>query len=448
MKKGTENHLSGFLFPPRESVISSDTVDIEVSRGQENMASQLLVRNVPKHIRSWIETERVSSGLTQQEVLLGCLEKAYEYRNAERFPLFTSGQSGTAERPAPQAVPFKFVDLFAGIGGFRIALEKLGGKCVFTCEWDRYAQKTYKAWHGELPHGDIRKVSPSDIPDHDLMAAGFPCQPFSIAGVSKKKSLGRAHGFKCASQGNLFFYLASIVEVKRPPVLFLENVKNLVSHDKGQTWRVIKGTLEELEYEVFHSIIDARQWVPQHRERIYIVCFDKKVFGPDVKFQFPTSPNSSARGVESILESECDAKYTLSEHLWTYLRKYAEKHRAKGNGFGFGLVNPKDVTRTLSARYYKDGSEILIPQNGRPPRRLTPTECAKLMGFDPGRYPIVVSDTQAYRQFGNAVCPLVVEAVGHEIIKQFARHLRKSGNGCLLKARERITEEAILPRSA
>ena len=427
-------------------MISSGTIDSNDSHEQDCMTNHLLIRNVPKHIRSWVEKERTDRGLTQQEVLLGCLEKAYEYRNAERFPLFMSGQAGAVERPAPHSVPFKFIDLFAGIGGFRIALEKLGGECVFSCEWDRYAQRTYKAWHGDLPNDDIRKVSPSEIPDHDLMAAGFPCQPFSIAGVSKKKSLGRAHGFKCAAQGNLFFYLASIVEVKRPPVLFLENVKNLLSHDKGQTWKVIKGTLEELDYQVFHSIIDARHWVPQHRERIYIVCFDKRVFGPEIKFQYPKPPDSLKRGVVNILDSDCDGKYTLSRHLWKYLQAYAEKHRAKGNGFGFGLVDPQGVTRTLSARYYKDGSEILIPQAGGPPRRLTPTECARLMGFDPGKYPIVVSDTQAYRQFGNAVCPLVVEAVGREVLKHFVLHVSKTGNGCLIKACGK--ENVVLPRSA
>lgn len=317
---------------------------------------------------------------------------------------------------------FKFIDLFAGIGGFRIALERLGGKCVFTSEWDRHCQKTYRAWFGETPHGDIRKIKPSEIPDHDILAAGFPCQPFSIAGVSKKNSLGRAHGFRDATQGTLFFNLATIIEIKRPPVLFLENVKNLQSHDRGRTWKVILDTLESLDYWVFHKVIDASAWVPQHRERIYIVCFDRKTFPVRPPFVFPSPPDEALPKLRSILEQCPDSKYTLTDHLWSYLQAYAERHRAKGNGFGFSLANPDKITRTLSARYYKDGSEILIPQRGRNPRRLTPRECARLMGFDE-HLPIVVSDTQAYKQFGNAVVPKVVEVVGRQIIQALRWHL-------------------------
>jgi len=326
---------------------------------------------------------------------------------------------------------FKFIDVFAGIGGFHIALEKLGGKCVFSSEWDKYSQKTYREWFGEIPHGDIRKIKPSEIPDHDILAAGFPCQPFSIAGVSKKKSLGHAHGFKDVTQGTLFFSLATIIEMKRPPVLFLENVKNLQSHDKGRTWKVIHETLESLDYWVFHKVIDAAGWVPQHRERVYIVGFDKKLFPTKPAFEFPTPPEKKRPGLVNILESSPDTRYTLTDHLWNYLQEYAERHRAKGNGFGFGLADLQRVTRTLSARYYKDGSEILIPQNGRNPRRLTPRECARLMGFG-DHLPIVVSDTQAYRQFGNAVVPKVVEAVGSQIVKVLSWHLAANGK-CLLK---------------
>ncbi|GAJ11960.1 unnamed protein product, partial [marine sediment metagenome] len=234
-------------------------------------------------------------------------------------------------------VPFTFVDLFAGIGGFRIALEKLGGKSVFSCEWDKYAQKTYKEWFGDTPHGDIRELNPQDIPDHDVLAAGFPCQPFSIAGVSKKKSLGRHHGFRDAAQGTLFFNLATIIEIKRPPVLFLENVKNLKSHDGGNTWKIIQETLEKLEYQVFSEIIDAAAWVPQHRERIIIVCFDRHVFGNNPPFEFPEPPKSNSVKLHDILEDNPDPKYTLSDKLWKYLQDYAKKHREKGNGFGYGL---------------------------------------------------------------------------------------------------------------
>jgi DNA (cytosine-5)-methyltransferase 1 len=391
------------------------------------MGDQILVRNVPNEIREWIESERLQYRMSQQEFILSVLKRVRESNQ----PYLLSPQLPPAEPLLPESIPFKFVDLFAGIGGFRIALEKLGGKCVFTSEWDKYCQRTYRDWFGEIPHGDIRRIKPSEIPDHDILAAGFPCQPFSIAGVSKKKSLGHAHGFKDVTQGTLFFNLATIIEIKRPPVLFLENVKNLQSHDKGRTWKVIHETLESLDYWVFHKVIDAAGWVPQHRERIYIVCFDKKTFPARPPFEFPAPPDKEQPKLADILEPSPESKYTLTNHLWNYLQEYAERHRAKGNGFGFGLANPKGITRTLSARYYKDGSEILIPQNGRNPRRLTPRECARLMGFG-DHLPIVVSDTQAYRQFGNAVVPKVVEAVGGQITKVLSWHLTADGK-CLLK---------------
>ncbi len=323
--------------------------------------------------------------------------------------------------PARHTIAFTFIDLFAGIGGFRSALEKLGGRCLFSSEWDRFSQKTYHAWYGETPHGDIRLVAatPSQIPDHDLLAAGFPCQPFSLAGVSKRRSLGMAHGFDCVTQGNLFFQLVAIIKAKRPRVLFLENVKNLQSHDQGRTWSVIRATLDSLRYWVFPQVIDAAAWVPQHRERVYLVCFDKREFPRKPAFNFPALPAGPKPQLKDILEPEPDPRYTLSAHLWNYLQRYAEGHRARGNGFGFGIADPEGVSRTLSARYHKDGSEILIAQGPhQPPRRLTPKECARLMGFDEkyGNH-IVVSDTQAYRQFGNAVVPKVVEAVGRNILR-------------------------------
>ena len=331
----------------------------------------------------------------------------------------------TAPPPLCGPVPFTFVDLFAGIGGFRIALEKLGGRCVFTSEWDKHSRRTYEEWFRDVPAGDIRQVNPEDIPDHDFLAAGFPCQPFSLAGVSKKNSLGRAHGFHCDTQGTLFFNLSRIVEVKRPSILLLENVKNLKSHDGGRTWRVIRNTLIELNYWVFDEIVDAAGWVPQHRERIYIAAFDRNAFESEPPFRFPEPPPQRPRFGE-ILEANPDAKYTLSEHLWQYLRNYAEKHKAKGNGFGFGIADPDGVARTLSARYHKDGSEILIAQNGRTPRRLTPRECARLMGFDEWcENKIVVSDTQAYRQFGNAVVPKVIEAIGRNMLAIAAPRIRR-----------------------
>jgi DNA (cytosine-5)-methyltransferase 1 len=310
---------------------------------------------------------------------------------------------------------FTFIDLFAGIGGFRLALEQLGGECRFSCEWDKYSRQTYEAWFGEVPHGDIRELNLSDIPDHDLLAAGFPCQPFSLAGVSKKNSLGREHGFRDDTQGTLFFRLAEIIEAKRPTALLLENVKNLRSHDKGKTWRIVRRTLEELDYWVFTDVIDAAGWVPQHRERVYIAGFDRRRFPMMPQFYFPSAPARNP-ALKTILDPSPDPKYTLTPKLWQYLQNYAEKHKAQGHGFGFGIADPEGISRTLSARYYKDGSEILIAQgDDRQPRRLTPRECSRLMGFD-GR-PIVVSDTQAYRQFGNAVVPKVIEAIGREMIE-------------------------------
>lgn len=312
-----------------------------------------------------------------------------------------------------------------------MGVEKAGGKCIFSSEWDKYSQKTYYAWFGEMPAGDITKINVSDIPDHDVLAAGFPCQPFSIAGVSKKISLGRQHGFKDIAQGTLFFQVATIIEIKRPPVVLLENVKNLISHDKGRTWAVIRATLQELGYSVFYKVIDAIDYVPQHRERIFIVAFDKNIFGLNPPFEFPTSPSVSIKKLGDILEENPDPKYTLTDHLWQYLQNYAARHREKGNGFGFGLVEPEQTTRTLSARYHKDGSEILIKQKTGNPRRLTPREAARLMGF-PDHLPIVVSDTQAYRQFGNAVVPAIAEAIAKQIAKVFIWYLNQK-RACLIK---------------
>lgn len=308
----------------------------------------------------------------------------------------------------------KFIDLFAGIGGIRLAFENAGAgsvKCVFSSEWDSKAQDTYEANFGERPVGDITQIKAEDIPDHDILLAGFPCQPFSIAGVSKHKSLGNEHGFKHATQGTLFFDVARIIEKKQPKAFLLENVKNLKSHDKGNTFKIIMKTLEEeLGYKVYTKIIDAQKMVPQHRERIYIVGFREPTF-----FEFPELPNLEPK-VKDIFEKKIDPKYTLTDNLWKYLQNYAAKHKAKGNGFGYGIANPNGVTRTLSARYYKDGSEILIEQKGKNPRRLTPRECARLMGY-PDSFKIVCSDTRAYKQFGNSVVVPVVQQVALKILE-------------------------------
>lgn len=314
---------------------------------------------------------------------------------------------------------FTFIDLFAGMGGFRIAMQAQGGKCVFSSEWNEYAKRTYFANFGEVPFGDITKESTKQyIPQHfDILCAGFPCQPFSIAGVSKKRSLGRETGFKDKTQGTLFFDVADIISRHRPKAFYLENVKNLTSHDKGNTFRIICETLEELNYSIHYQVMDGQTYVPQHRERIMIVGFDRERFHGEEIFNFPEQ-HEATRTIQEILDKNPDPKYTLSDKLWAYLQSYAEKHRAKGNGFGYGLVDLNGIARTLSARYYKDGSEILIPQgDGKNPRKLSPRECARLMGY-PDIYRLdKVSDVQAYRQCGNSVIVPLITAVSEQIIK-------------------------------
>lgn len=297
---------------------------------------------------------------------------------------------------------FTFIDLFAGIGGMRLAFDEAGGECVYSNEWNKFSQQTYMANFGDMPEGDITKVNAEDIPDHDILVAGFPCQPFSIAGVSKKNSLGRATGFADKTQGTLFFDVCRILQAKRPKAFMLENVKNLCSHDRGRTFKVIVESLNELDYEVFYKVIDGQSFVPQHRERIIIVGFDRRRFGNYFDFEFNITPKFPKPVIADILERDVDTKYTLSDKLWLYLQNYAAKHKAAGNGFGYGMAPLDGVSRTLSARYYKDGSEVLIEQEGKNPRKLTPRECARLQGF-PDSFVIPVSDTQAYRQFGNSV---------------------------------------------
>ena len=318
--------------------------------------------------------------------------------------------------PPPSKPKFTFIDLFAGIGGIRLAFQNLGGKCVFTSEWDTFSKKTYEANFGEVPFGDITKISEKEIPDHDILLGGFPCQPFSIAGVSKKNALGRAHGFLDETQGTLFFDIARIIKHKKPKAFLLENVKNLVSHDKGRTFKVITETLKELGYSIHYKVIDGKYFVPQHRERIIIVGFRNSIFKQKEGFEFPKMGDANF-AVKDILENTVDPKYTLSDHLWKYLQDYAKKHKAKGNGFGFGLTDLSGISRTMSARYYKDGAEILIPQKGRNPRRLTPKECARLQGF-PDKFLIPVSDNQAYKQFGNSVVVPLIQAVGKNLIHE------------------------------
>lgn len=338
------------------------------------------------------------------------------------------------------AKSFRFIDLFAGIGGLRIGFEAIGGQCVFTSEWDKFSRATYEANFPDCGEdhvfaGDIRPYGndPASIPEHDVLLAGFPCQPFSLAGVSKKNSLGRPHGFLCEQQGNLFFDIARIIKHHRPAAFLLENVKNLERHDKGETFATIRDVLEnELGYKIDFRVISSRPWVPQKRERIFIVGFrEDQAFSFD-GFSAVIPPETEWPVLGDILQghNEIDQKYTLSPHLWEYLQAYREKHSKAGNGFGCSVFGPSDVARTLSARYHKDGSEILIGQEGTRPRRLTPTECARLMGFETEtrEWKIPVSDTQAYRQFGNAVVVPVVEAIAR-YMEPFIRKALASDRG-------------------
>jgi DNA (cytosine-5)-methyltransferase 1 len=375
---------------------------------QQDVASRLQV--APKTISRW-ENGKTECPVYVQYALLDMLRR---------------------ENRSETASTFTFIDLFAGIGGMRLGFEKAGGQCIFTSEWNPWAQKTYVENFGaDHPFiGDIVPYDEDEIPDHDLLLAGFPCQPFSIAGVSKKNALGRPHGFECTTQGTLFFDVARIIAAKRPKAFLLENVKNLLSHDKGNTFRVIKETLEkELKYKIQAKVIDGQSFVPQHRERIIIVGFREQTGFSFDNFRRPaTGPKLASilhpeDGSEEAEEpyttgpkAKVNPKYILTEKLWAYLQAYAEKHKKAGNGFGFGLVTPGSVSRTLSARYYKDGSEILVDRGKRKsPRRLTPRECARLMGY-PDTFRIPVSDTQAYKQFGNSVIVPVITEVARMMV--------------------------------
>ena len=389
-----------------------------------------LCHNVTKKPRDMSSTEfsqtRIMAGLTIKETatLLGyTIRQIYRFEEGSTYPrkhVLQSLNSIINKQIDDETPQFSFIDLFAGIGGLRLSFESIGGKCIYTSEIDKYAVQTYTAnFHDQHEIiGDITKVHETTIPDHDVLLAGFPCQPFSVAGVSKNISLGRKHGFAAETQGTLFFDIVRILHEKRPPAFVLENVKNLKGHDKGRTFKIIMNILEqELGYHVYTKIIDAQYFVPQHRERIVIVGFREDVNFSWDDLNIPTEATSTLadilhtqNGEEETddryttgISAEVCSKYTLTDKLWLYLQEYAKKHKAKGNGFGFGLVNKDNISRTLSARYFKDGSEILIDQGPNiNPRRLTPRECARLMGFD-DKFKIVTSDTQAYKQFGNSV---------------------------------------------
>ena len=386
---------------------------------------------------------RAGLGIDEAAVLLSVSARTIrrhvkgEAKRVDPLKLEKLREVANARCPQERPEGFRFIDLFAGIGGLRRPFEEIGGRCVFTSEWDRYCKETYTANFPEPADsdhvfvGDIRPFAeePDTVPEHDVLLAGFPCQPFSIAGVSKKNALGHPHGFLCDTQGTLFYDLAKIVAHHRPPAFLLENVKNLERHDGGRTFATIMHVLrDELGYSVSHRVIGSAPWVPQKRERIFIVGFrDRRI---TFDFDRLAVPEGDGPVLRTILGDEIDPKYTLTAHLWRYLQDYKKKHRRAGNGFGYSLFGPDDVARTLSARYYKDGSEILIRQEGKRPRRLTPRECARLMGFDrPGKadFRIPVSDTQAYRQFGNAVVVPVARAVAQLMKPYIAEALAFDG---------------------
>lgn len=403
--------------------------------------------------------DRAGLTLGEAATLIEVSERtAYRYAEGTGRPtrlalrvLREAARTDDAETPDAGQIAFRFIDLFAGIGGLRIGFQGIGGHCVFTSEWDKYAQITY-ALNFRDNHpvaGDIRPYAedPDLVPEHDMLLAGFPCQPFSIAGVSKKNALGRPHGFLCDTQGTLFFDTAQIIAHHRPAAFVLENVRNLERHDRGRTFATIMNVLEkELGYHVQARVISSAPWVPQKRERIFIVGFREPTAFDLNALELP----EGGPRLGSILEPHgaVDPKYTLTPKLWDYLQAYREKHSAKGNGFGYSLFGPDDVTRTLSARYHKDGSEILIDQPGDRPRRLTPLECARLMGFDHGkrRWKIPVSDTQAYRQFGNAVVVPVVEFLANAMKPHIEAALRKAP--AARKAAVTVSRPDRLPRYA
>jgi DNA (cytosine-5)-methyltransferase 1 len=358
-------------------------------------------------------------------------ENKHENLISEQYePYYTTKDFRFDDVPYPPPVTwdFTFIDLFAGIGGFRLAFQKAGGKCVFTSEWDKYAKQTYEANFGEIPYGDIRKISKSEIPDHDVLCAGFPCQPFSLAGVSKKNSLGRKHGFEDETQGTLFFEIKEILRIKRPKAFILENVKNLLSHDGGRTFEVIRHALEEqLKYTITWKIVDGANWVPQHRERLFIIGFDPyqiSINKEDIYIPEAPPDNYVYPELKSIIKKNVDG-HTLGPGTWATLLRHKAYHAEHGNGFGYGIhhmpIKKGEVTRTISARYHKDGAEILVEQKDERPRRLTVIEAMQLQGYDPNKFVFPVSNTQAYKQIGNSVVVPAIEETAKKIVNVLSK---------------------------
>lgn len=367
-----------------------------------------------------IKEKRLKLNMTQKELADAVGMSKYGDRTIRRWENGECSPSALELKQIlefPEKTPFpnnnkakwKMIDLFSGIGGTRLGFHLTGEtKVVFSSEIDKFSIKTYETNFGETPHGDITKISTNDIPNHDILVGGFPCQAFSQAG----KKLGFED-----TRGTLFFEIARILADKKPKCFLLENVRNLVSHDKGKTFKTILNTLKNLDYEVYYSLFKAKDFgVPQNRERIYIVGFHKKLVPNYSSFKFPVATHIETK-VGDILEKNVNSKYTISDNLWNGHQRRKIEHKEKGNGFGYSLFNEDSpYTNTISARYYKDGSEILIEQKGKNPRKLTPREAARLQGF-PENFIIPVSDTQSYKQFGNSVAVPVINAIAIEILK-------------------------------
>lgn len=411
-KKLHKELVSHLLSQPWISELEMKEIDASVSHWLHNPASNVPLFN--NAMRNACLSYIHSSSDYQTEIV----PKNYVCEIQEPYQQRLNFLLDDVPYPPPATWDFTFIDLFAGIGGFRLAFQNAGGKCVFTSEWDKYAKQTYEANFGEVPYGDIRQITKSEIPDHDVLCAGFPCQPFSLAGVSKKNSLGRKHGFEDETQGTLFFEIKEILRIKRPKAFMLENVKNLLSHDHGRTFEVIRHALkEQLGYTINEpKIVDGAKWVPQHRERLFIIGFDPyQVQIEKENIIIPDSPPDDYvyPELKTIIKPKVDG-HTLGPGTWDTLKRHKAHHAEEGNGFGYGIhrlpIKKGEVTRTISARYHKDGAEILIEQKNENPRRLTVKEAMQLQGYDPDKFIFPVSNTQAYRQIGNSVVVPAIHA--------------------------------------
>lgn len=417
--------------------------EIAAEISNQKWVSSLEKQEIEAIISHWVQSPELKIPMLSNAILRICKSYVYQsekepeargYTDCVCEPISTYQQPSlsflfeSVPYPPPEKWNFTFIDLFAGIGGFRLAFQNAGGKCVFSSEWDKYAKKTYEANFGEVPFGDIRKINKNEIPDHDVLCAGFPCQPFSLAGVSKKQSLGKKHGFEDETQGTLFFEIKEILRLKRPKAFMLENVKNLLSHDKGKTFEVIRHALEDiLGYVVNWKIVDGGKWVPQHRERIFIVGYDpNQIQISKDEILIPEEPSDGYQYPElnSIIEENV-SDHTLGPGTWATLKRHKANHEKKGNGFGYGILNlplkKGAVTRTISARYHKDGAEILVHQENNRPRRLTVREALQLQGYDPDRFMFTVSNTQSYKQIGNSVVVPAISECAVEIVKVLER---------------------------